>query len=835
MASPAAPGARPGQSCDLCSRRRLRCDRGWPCGLCAERGRACTYAREVRKRGPKPAAGRAADGNAVKQVAPAAGGPIRGAGAVRRVGGPAGELATAQVGAPAGGRLPPGAPHAPPLEPGGPFGTAVARWSPLPPSPGSDSSSGASPGPVLASNPLFAGAFAALAGQMPANVQAHIAPPHVPASTPPFYPGAHPAPLFRPLVPSLPRHLTLADDLPPLPDPGVLRYLVDAYFLTIGTTVPIFHRPTFTASLAQQPLFLIWTMAAIALPFLPHGVSSGSPLSRKLLAAMPADAHTVLRPATRRALQTNLVERAKRALLRVAEATALSGPDYGTGEQFRIAKMGGLVLLGMVTAFRFYKGAIEFTDAVNRLATEEARALGLNLPRPMAGHGAQPAGGWIADETARRLWYAMFIADQVAAMGLNRPPSVGHGECLAPAPISDAAFAADGPESPAEQPIPAALVFDNPDAPSVRADGVLVSEWAMAAAAASTLAAVVDWQRQSRMKGVQFFLPRTEDTDPAWEDCHARFLGLAAMLERLYWKFPAWLRDLDADPAGFLADLPSDIAAADPAAVAKAVHAIAMLHAAQCCLHSPPAPAAEHRETRAWMAHGHLERPNDNAPVMVAATASARRAGRTAFAGFPLAPDPSDPSGFLTSPAALCFFHQRRRAALSRHALMPLDPDVVFRDGLQGIAAIQVFMLRLLLRGMYAEEAVGRLAGEFVRDNGSGRAPGPDDASELLRRAQQEGDREFWSDLHAHLAEMKPGGTQHRAGAAGLHMTKVILASARLHTPGEGSFAGLRYSTIGALGGEFKEMVMRRVLSGPDRAEPGVEEGEEEGGAQAVL
>ncbi|KAI9033086.1 hypothetical protein DFJ74DRAFT_650597 [Hyaloraphidium curvatum] len=165
-----------------------------------------------------------------------------------------------------------------------------------------------------------------------------------------------------PLAPSLPSHLTLMDDLPPLPDAGILRYLVEAYFSTIGASLPIFHRPTFSAALAQQPLFLVWIMAAIAIPFLPHHLSS-SPLSRRLLAAMPAEAHSALRPPARRALQTNLVERSRRVLLRIAEATPVGG-GAEVGPAFRLAKMAGLVLLGMASAFRFYKGAVEFTDAV---------------------------------------------------------------------------------------------------------------------------------------------------------------------------------------------------------------------------------------------------------------------------------------------------------------------------------------------------------------------------------------------------------------------------------------------------------------------------------------
>jgi hypothetical protein len=161
---------------------------------------------------------------------------------------------------------------------------------------------------------------------------------------------------------SLTRNVSLMDDLPPLPPPNVLGFLIDVFFLTAHQHSPIFHREVFMRNLASQPLFLVWGMCAAACSFLPSG-NSTSRLAKEINALQTPEVATLLRGKRRFAVQTNLVERTKRVLLRVVQATVF-GEGVEVTRGFRIAKLASLILLGMATALRFFKGAMEFTDAL---------------------------------------------------------------------------------------------------------------------------------------------------------------------------------------------------------------------------------------------------------------------------------------------------------------------------------------------------------------------------------------------------------------------------------------------------------------------------------------
>lgn len=153
------------------------------------------------------------------------------------------------------------------------------------------------------------------------------------------------------------KHVGIMDDLPDLPEPSVLRYLVQVYFETVHKTVPILHEPSFWRNPGSIPHFLIWSLAAAAISTHP-AADSTSPLARRLAALRTPEISRALAGKRMFALQTSLIERTKRILLTV------SGARLPTSREFGIYKTAAVLMLAMSTVWRFFKGGMEFADVL---------------------------------------------------------------------------------------------------------------------------------------------------------------------------------------------------------------------------------------------------------------------------------------------------------------------------------------------------------------------------------------------------------------------------------------------------------------------------------------
>lgn len=423
----------------------------------------------------------------------------------------------------------------------------------------------------------------------------------------------------------------------------------------------------------------------------------------------------------------------------------------------------------------------------------------------------------ILAETGRRLWYAVYLSDIVSALGLNRAPSIPTAVSEPDAPCSDSEWEKEYPildSRPSR-----AIIFDSWDA-NCKDDGTLDTEWSRCVAGGRAIDEVLDGlHRYLKENGVELFAPRNKDA--RWKAGLERFFGVAAYLERVWWRLPSWIRELDADPMAFVRKTDKETVE-----LAKALYTLSIIHAAWACLYSPPTPAMESRETQVWLAHGQGteglpggEGPEELRVVRVSPPASV--AGLKAFAGFPVQVDVDGNSVICASPASLCFFHQRRRAGLTP-AILAVDPDTTYRNGIAGILASQLFMLRLLLRGMYVEHAVAELLAEAAE---SGREMDAETAKMLLESGKQRGLQAAKDDFAAHLIECEPSAKQNRAGAAAMMIARVMVAVAHEPPPGvDDAFAGVKFSSFGALGGEFRDGFMTLLLNGPDKPDPGVKE-----------
>jgi hypothetical protein len=476
------------------------------------------------------------------------------------------------------------------------------------------------------------------------------------------------------------------------------------------------------------------------------------------------------------------------------------------------------------------------------MAATEALSLQFNLePEPTATLPSTPSpeAAWILFESGRRLWYAIYLSEGLSAIGLARPSSITAAECQASAPVADKDWDVEVDKMEPLVRVPPAVLMDGWDSPPAT-DAVLDSEWAHMIVSAKVIDEVLGgFQRLLRMAGLDFFAPRTKNA--VWVEAYQRFALVRLYLDRVYMRLPAWLREFDRDPEAFMKAIPEDVERLGDVAIAKGLYALSVLHAAYCCLFSPPTPTLESGETQVWMAHGRgdpgligSEGPEELFHVV--ASVPARMAGAAAFDGFPVAA--ASDGGLAASPVSLCFFHQRRRAAMTP-AILHFDPDGTYRNGIAGILASQVFMLRLLLRDMYIENALGRLAGQMLA---GGKELSASEAEALIVRGKKEGEAAAGADFSSHLHEAEPSAKQHRAGAAALIIARALIARALDHKPvpgavGNNRFVGLPYSSFGTMGGELKEGLMKILLGGPDKADPGVKEAAmiEDGNADDVV
>ncbi|KXS11164.1 hypothetical protein M427DRAFT_60967 [Gonapodya prolifera JEL478] len=98
-----------------------------------------------------------------------------------------------------------------------------------------------------------------------------ISPEFIPATTPPSNHG------------SLNLEMSIFEGLPPIPDPAVLRELLDVYFETVAKSFPFIHRKRFFANNRMNDKPLVWSMISAATAFISK-VDQPHPLRPLLIA-----------------------------------------------------------------------------------------------------------------------------------------------------------------------------------------------------------------------------------------------------------------------------------------------------------------------------------------------------------------------------------------------------------------------------------------------------------------------------------------------------------------------------------------------------------------------